>query len=315
MQSAFQSKYPMAPMEYVNQYSSENVKSGRAPPPPPIIKEAYTCFGKIIDPNDVLIRSLESQGFQSLYKMSATASTDSSASASSAASVNTTHHKKELKKLNHSILIAYLDLLDILVTAPNTLVPLEEQPLDPETQMPIMKTIREQKLQDIELLFFNMHHLINELRPHQARDNIRCILELQKHQRMVIAQKFRSHLHKIVDLLQKCIQSIQTPSTNPNGAARMATFLGELNSLMKNANELTQRLGKFADPSDQNAAAAAAVEQPVVSENGGSAKSLEQQTQESSQAGAMAQEYENCDLNDVILCDLIDDFLVKKNEF
>ena len=196
-------------------------------------------------------------------------------------------------------MIAYLDLLDILVTAPNTLVPPEEQPIDPETQQPIMKTIREQKLQDIELLFFNMHHLINELRPHQARDNIRCILELQKHQRMVIAQKFRNHLHKIVDLLQKCIQSIQTPSTNPNSAARMATFLNELNSLMKNANELNQRLGKFTEPGDNSNASA---------ENGA-------KEEEAVKLEPKSHENDNCDLNDVILCDLIDDFLVKKNEY
>ena len=83
----------------------------------------------------------------------------------------------------------------------------------------------------------------------------------------------------------------------------MATFLNELNSLMKNANELTQRLGKFADPSDSTAAAGS------VTEKGGK---LEDHAQESSDL--KAQEFENCDLNDVILCDLIDDFLVKKNE-
>ena len=32
------STYPSAPMEYVNMYTNENVKSGKAPPPPKIIK-------------------------------------------------------------------------------------------------------------------------------------------------------------------------------------------------------------------------------------------------------------------------------------
>ena len=44
-----------------------------------------------------------------------------------------------------------------------------------------------------------MHHLINELRPHQARDNIRYILEMQKKQRIEAAQKFRTFLLKIVE--------------------------------------------------------------------------------------------------------------------
>lgn len=41
------STYPSAPMEYVNMYTNENVKSGRAPPPPPVIKVHSTlilCF-------------------------------------------------------------------------------------------------------------------------------------------------------------------------------------------------------------------------------------------------------------------------------
>ncbi len=32
------STYPLAPISYVNSYSDENVKLGKAPPPPPIIK-------------------------------------------------------------------------------------------------------------------------------------------------------------------------------------------------------------------------------------------------------------------------------------
>ena len=32
------STYPLAPMDYVNMYSNENIKLGRAPLPPPIIK-------------------------------------------------------------------------------------------------------------------------------------------------------------------------------------------------------------------------------------------------------------------------------------
>lgn len=111
--------------------------------------------------------------------------------------VNINSHKRELKKLNHSILIAYLDLLEILVKAPNTQLPLDQQQIDVNNQQYTFKTLRDQKLEDIELLFINMHHLINELRPHQARDNIRCILEMQKRQRLETAKKFKKHLFKI----------------------------------------------------------------------------------------------------------------------
>ena len=176
--------------------------------------------------------------------------------------INTNIYKRELKKLNHSILIAYLDLLEILVKAPNTQIQIEqtiestpanenggasaEQAQEPvTTTTTIIKTLREQKLEDIELLFINMHHLINELRPHQARDNIRCILEMQKQQRAETAQKFKTHLYKIVDLLKICIQSIQTSASLSNGSSKANIFLEELVSLKTNAYQLSKSLDKF----------------------------------------------------------------------
>lgn len=35
------STYPSAPMEYVNMYTNENVKNGKAPVPPKIIKVTF----------------------------------------------------------------------------------------------------------------------------------------------------------------------------------------------------------------------------------------------------------------------------------
>lgn len=166
---------------------------------PVSLKDTYECFGKEIDPNDVLIRSLDQQGIQRLYKtpVAAEAAAAQKESAQQQAPININNHKKELKKLNHSILIAYLDLLEILVKAPNTQLPLDQQQIDLNSQQQTFKTLRDQKLEDIENLFINMHHLINELRPHQARDNIRCILEMQKRQRLETANKFKTHLFKI----------------------------------------------------------------------------------------------------------------------
>lgn len=57
--------------------------------------------------------------------------------------------KKELRKLNHSVLVNFLDLIDILIKCP-------ESPK------------RDEKIEDINLLFIHMHHLINEFRPHQV---------------------------------------------------------------------------------------------------------------------------------------------------
>ena len=37
-QAQLSSTYPLAPMDYVNMYTNENIKMGKAPLPPPIIK-------------------------------------------------------------------------------------------------------------------------------------------------------------------------------------------------------------------------------------------------------------------------------------
>lgn len=333
------STYPLAPMDYVNLYTNENIKTGKAPLPPPIIKDTYECFGKEIDPNDVLIRSLDQQGIQRLYKTAGPVPKDTTAAQQPFININ--NHKKELKKLNHSILIAYLDLLEILVKAPNTQLPLDQQQIDLNSQQQTFKTLRDQKLEDIENLFINMHHLINELRPHQARDNIRCILEMQKRQRLETANKFKIHLFKIVDLLKTCINSIK--STNGNvansdqqEAVRSSQFLDELNALISSANSITTSLdniqhgyrkqtpisnGTKSKPQVKEELNIPATETGDVdmeysdsNNNNTDPKRADKRTSgQSSKPAKKANS--NCDFKDVILCNLIDDFLLKENEF
>lgn len=40
-QAQLSSTYPSAPMEYVNMYTNENIRTGKAPPPPKIIKVIF----------------------------------------------------------------------------------------------------------------------------------------------------------------------------------------------------------------------------------------------------------------------------------
>ena len=265
----------------------------------------------------MLIRPLEQQGFHRLYSIQPCESS-TGASSSSTTSLNIKNHKIELKKLNHSILIAYLDLLEILVKAPNTQLPLDQQQIDLNSQQQTFKTLRDQKLEDIELLFFNMHHLINELRPHQARDNIRCILEMQKRQRLDTADKFKTHLFKIVDLLKICIQSIRSSQSSAvsaadsNEVAKSNKFLDELNSLVSNATRLTKSLDRVNDSIRAN-----------TNELDADVDMLEQQeprpnsqnSNSSKSSRLLLKQQDNCDFKDLILCDLIDDFLLKENEF
>lgn len=64
----------------------------------------------------------------------------------------------ELKKLSKSLLLNFLELQGILSMAPNDAA---------------------EKLDDIQTIFFNMHHHINEWRPHQAREALITLMQTQ----------------------------------------------------------------------------------------------------------------------------------------
>ncbi|VDQ06432.1 unnamed protein product [Trichobilharzia regenti] len=111
-------------------------------PPTPPGSTAYRMFGNFYNSEDAILRSLESQGVRRVYPQ-------------------TYNRKRELKKINFSILANYLDLLDIITRDPSS----------PK---------RTEKLDHLAILFINMHHLVNEYRQHQARDLLREILKYQR---------------------------------------------------------------------------------------------------------------------------------------
>lgn len=164
------SSLPLPPMQYINVYTDENVRRNRAPQPPRPIHDNYSMFGNSFNADDTIIRSLESQGFRRLYPMHF-------------------DRRRELKKLNHSLLVNFLDLLDLLVHCPDS----------PK---------RAEKGEDLSLLFIHIHHLLNEFRPHQARETLRVMMELQKRQRVETAMRFQKHLEKVHDILQNALQSL-----------------------------------------------------------------------------------------------------------
>merc|ERR1712029_1156400 len=120
---------------------------------------------------DAIIQSLEYQGFKRLY------------------SSKDIDRKKELRKLNHSVLVNFLDLIDILIKCP-------ESPK------------RDEKIEDINLLFIHMHHLINEFRPHQARETLRVMLMVQKRRRTQFTAKFKEQLEKVESIIQEAIENL-----------------------------------------------------------------------------------------------------------
>ncbi|CAK6967752.1 mediator of RNA polymerase II transcription subunit 7 [Scomber scombrus] len=164
------SALPPPPMQYIKEYTDENIRKGLAPKPPPPIRDSYMMFGNQFQCDDLIIRPLESQGIERLHPVQF-------------------DHKRELKKLNMSILVNFLDLLDILIKSPGSIK-------------------REEKLEDLKLLFVHMHHLINEYRPHQARETLRVMMEVQKRQRLETAERFQKHLERVVEMIQGCLASL-----------------------------------------------------------------------------------------------------------
>lgn len=94
------SSLPLPPVQYINLYSNENVSKNRAPKPPTPFSE-YSMFGNSFNNEDSIIRPLESQGIKRLYPQHF-------------------DRKKELKKLNHSLLVNFLDLIDLLILSPDS---------------------------------------------------------------------------------------------------------------------------------------------------------------------------------------------------
>lgn len=119
------SETPPAPLSYL------------VPPTPPV-SEPYRSFGEIWQPKDKMV-SLPEMGIKQLYPTNYDRIT-------------------ELKKLLHSLLIQFLELVGIMGISPD--------------QFPA-------KTEDIRVILINLHHLLNEYRPHQSRESLILLMEEQ----------------------------------------------------------------------------------------------------------------------------------------
>ena len=164
--------FPKPPDKFIQLYTDDNVNNGTAPAPPgPIVDGSpFVMFGSQMTSDDTIIRSLEAQGMRRLYPREF-------------------DHKRELKKMNHSILFNFVDLIDVLAKCPDT-------------------GKREEKLNDILTLFFQMHHLINELRPHQARETIKVTLDLQTKERFFTTISMNAQIEKVETVISKSLERI-----------------------------------------------------------------------------------------------------------
>ncbi|GJJ71141.1 mediator of RNA polymerase II transcription subunit 7 [Entomortierella parvispora] len=108
-------------------------------PPPPVQSGKYWQFGRPFDTQETLA-TLEQQGCQQLYPK------------------GPIDRVKELKKLNHSAIFNFLELVHTLTTTPGE---------------------HYKRVDEIRMIFINMHHILNEYRPHQARETLRLMMQNQ----------------------------------------------------------------------------------------------------------------------------------------
>lgn len=137
------SEFPKPPSFF--ELYKDGKDSGPSPPTP--MSPTYHMFGTPYSTKDVVPDLLPQE--KKVYLDS---------SSSSSISQDTIDFKLEMKKLNASLLANFVELIDILVVNPAHF---------------------NEKLSDLELLFLNLHNLINAFRPHQARETLIEILRNQ----------------------------------------------------------------------------------------------------------------------------------------
>ncbi|XP_077240367.1 mediator of RNA polymerase II transcription subunit 7b-like [Tasmannia lanceolata] len=95
--------------------------------------------------------------------------------------------KKELKSLNRELQLHILELADVLVERPSQYA---------------------RRVEDISLIFRNLHHLFNSLRPHKARATLIHILELQIQRRRQAVEDIRRRSEEAQKLLKESLATL-----------------------------------------------------------------------------------------------------------
>lgn len=115
--------------------------------PPKMPKsQHYRAFGSVWQIKDQL-QDLETMGITQLYK-----------GAKDGEITNYQYKIQELRRLLKSLLLNYLELIGILSINPS---------------------LYEPKVEHIRTILINIHHLLNEYRPHQSRESLIMLLEEQ----------------------------------------------------------------------------------------------------------------------------------------
>lgn len=95
--------------------------------------------------------------------------------------------KKELRSLNGELQLHILELADILIERPSQYA---------------------RRVEEISTVFKNLHHLLNSLRPHQARATLIHILELQIERRKQAVEDIKRRREEARRLLNESLATL-----------------------------------------------------------------------------------------------------------
>jgi len=146
-----------------------------APEPPVPLEGPYPMFGSFYNTEDIL-PSLKSEGRTQLYPE------------------HDINRIEELKKLNKSLLFKFLELLEYLIKNPSQY---------------------KSKVDDIELILVNMHHLLNSYRSHQARQTLISLMEQQIIRRKQTIQNIDEGLNQSKSILENVLNILDEGSKLP----------------------------------------------------------------------------------------------------
>ncbi|KAL9270564.1 Mediator of RNA polymerase II transcription subunit 7b-like protein [Drosera capensis] len=160
--------YPPPP-PYYKLYKNYATNPSSTPTLLPPIQGTYVCFGANYTTDDVL-PGLEEQGVRQLYPKG-----------------NNIHFKKELRSLNRELQLHFLELADILVERPSQYA---------------------RRVEEISVIFKNLHHLLNSLRPHEARATLIHVMELQIQRRKMAGEDIKRRREEAQRLLKEALVTL-----------------------------------------------------------------------------------------------------------
>lgn len=153
--------------------------------PPPMPKDQYRAFGSIWQVKDRL-PDLEASGLPQLYKKP---------DENNGGGPDYQCKIQELRRLLKSLLLNYLELVGILSINPELFPP---------------------KVDHIRIILVNIHHLLNEYRPHQSRESLIMLLEEQLEYKKREIQHINNICQDVRDKLGKLQQGDQKDADGVN---------------------------------------------------------------------------------------------------